>query len=67
MELDTYCLLLYPGMVTVGGRRQAARSWTHRALKPYANQGSCQDGVAHMFYISLVDNFPIFIAVYFDL
>jgi hypothetical protein len=39
-ELGTYCLLLYLGMVTVGGRRQAARSWVHWVLKPYADQGS---------------------------
>jgi hypothetical protein len=25
MELRTYCRLLYPGMVTVGGQRQVAR------------------------------------------
>jgi hypothetical protein len=39
---------LYPDMVTVGDRRQAVQSWTHWALKQYADQGSCQDGVAHM-------------------
>jgi hypothetical protein len=65
-ELETFCRLLYPGMVTVGGRRQAARSWSHWELKPYADQGSYQDGVAHMFWVSLVDNFQILIALYFD-
>jgi hypothetical protein len=57
IELGTYCRLLYPGMVTVGGRQQAARSWIHWTLKPYADQGSCQDGVMHMFWVSLVDKF----------
>jgi hypothetical protein len=28
-ELGTFCRLLYPGMVPVGGRREVARSWTH--------------------------------------
>jgi hypothetical protein len=62
MELGTYCQLLYLGMVTVGGRRQAAHSWSHWVLRPYADQGSCQDGVAHMFWVSLVDKFQILIA-----
>jgi hypothetical protein len=66
-ELGTFYRLLYPGMVTVGGRRQAARSWTHWALKSYVNQGFCQDGMAHMFCVSLVDNFLILIALYFDM
>jgi hypothetical protein len=66
-ELGTYCQLLYPGMVTMGGRQQAARSWTNWALKPYADQGSYQDGMAHMFWVSLVDNFQILIALYSDM
>jgi hypothetical protein len=66
-ELGTFCWLLYPSMVTVGGRLQATRSWSHWTLKPYADQGSCQDGVAHMFWVSLVDNFQILIALYFDM
>jgi hypothetical protein len=36
-ELGTFCQLLYPDMVTVGGRRYAARSWTQWVLKPYAD------------------------------
>jgi hypothetical protein len=28
-ELGTFCRLLYPGMVTVGDRRQAVRLWFH--------------------------------------
>jgi hypothetical protein len=61
MELGTFCWLLYPGMVTMGGQQQAARTWDHLALKLYADQGTCQDGVAHMFLVSLVDNFQILI------
>jgi hypothetical protein len=66
-ELGIFCRLLYPSMVTMGGRRQAAHSWTHWALKPYADQGSCQNGVTHMFWVSLVDNFLILIDFYFDM
>jgi hypothetical protein len=66
-ELGTYCWLLYPDMVTVGSRRHVARSWTHWALKLYADQGSYQDGVAHMFQVSLVDNFQILTDLYFDM
>jgi hypothetical protein len=54
-------------MVTVGGRQQATRTWDHWALKSYTDQGTCQDGVAHMFWVSLVDNFQILIALYFDM
>jgi hypothetical protein len=36
MELGTFYRLLYHGMVTVGGRQQAACSWSHYALKSYA-------------------------------
>jgi hypothetical protein len=66
-ELGTFCQLLYPDMVTVGGRRQAACSWTHWALKSYADQGFYQDGMTHMIWVSLVDNFLILIVVYFDM
>jgi hypothetical protein len=66
-ELGTFCRLLYPDMVTVGGQLHAAHTWDHWALKTYANQGTCQDGIAHMFWVSLVDNFQILIAFYFDL
>jgi hypothetical protein len=54
-ELGTFCRLLYPVMVIVGGRQEAAHVWSHWVLKPNANQGSCQDGVVHMFWVSLVD------------
>jgi hypothetical protein len=54
-------------MVTMGGRQQAVCSWSHWALKPYVDQGSCQDGVAHMFWISLIVHFHILIALYFDM
>jgi hypothetical protein len=66
-ELGTFCWLLYPGMVTVGGRREAAHLWTHWVLKQYADQGSCQDGVVNMFWVSLVDKVQILIALYFDM
>jgi hypothetical protein len=59
--------LMYPVMITMGGRRQAAHSWTHWALKSYADQGSYQNGMAHMFWVSLVANFLILIALYFDM
>jgi hypothetical protein len=67
MDLGTFCRLLYPGMVNVKGQRQVARSWDHWALKNYVDQGTCQDGVTHMFWVSLVDNFQILIAFYFDM
>jgi hypothetical protein len=38
-ELGTFYRLLYLGMVTVASKRIAARSWTHWALKAYADQG----------------------------
>jgi hypothetical protein len=66
-ELEMFCRLLYPNMVTMGDRRQAACSWTHWALNLYADQGSCQDGVAYMFWVSLVDKFQILIALCFDM
>jgi hypothetical protein len=43
-ELGTFCRLLYPGMVTVADKWIVARFWTHWALKPYADQGTFQDG-----------------------
>jgi hypothetical protein len=67
MELGTFCRLLYPGMVILGTRQQAARTWDHWSWKPYADHGTCQDGMAHMFWESLVDNFQILIALYFDI
>jgi hypothetical protein len=54
-------------MVTVRGQLQAAHTWGHRALKIYADQGTYQDGVAHMFWVSLVDNIQILIALYHDM
>jgi hypothetical protein len=54
-------------MVTVGGRQQAARTWDHWALNPYTDQGTYQDDVANMFWVSLVYNFQILIALYFDM
>jgi hypothetical protein len=57
-ELETFCRLLYPGMVPVGGRREVACSWTHWMLRQYAaDQGSFQDDVAKMFWVTLVDKF----------
>jgi hypothetical protein len=53
-ELGMFCRLLYPGMVTVAGRQVAAQSWTHWAVKSYADQGTFQDGVAKMFWLSLL-------------
>jgi hypothetical protein len=50
-----------------GSRRQTAHMWDHWALKPYVDQGACQDGVAHMFWVSLGDNFKILIALNFDM
>jgi hypothetical protein len=50
-------------MVTVGSRRVAASSWTHWGLRQYVNQGSFQDVVAKMFWVSLVEvsNFNCFL------
>jgi hypothetical protein len=62
-ELETFCRLLYLGMVPVGGRRVAARSWTHLALRQYIDQGSFQDVVVKMFWVSLVDKFQILIVL----
>jgi hypothetical protein len=67
MELGTFSQLLYPGMVIVGGRKQATRTWDHWALNPYTDQGTYQDGMVHMFWITLVDNFQILFALYFDM
>jgi hypothetical protein len=66
-ELGTFCQLLYPGMVIVGGRQQVARTRDHWALKSYADQSTCQDGVVYMFWVCLVDNFQILIALYYDI
>jgi hypothetical protein len=59
-ELGTFCRLLYPGVVTVGDQRVAARSWTHWGLKPYVDQGTFQDAVAKMFWVSLPATFSNF-------
>jgi hypothetical protein len=47
-------------MGTVAGQRIAARSWTHWALKPYDDQGTFQDAVAKMFWVSLLAIFSDF-------
>jgi hypothetical protein len=47
-------------MVTVASQRIVARTRTHRALKPYANQGSFQDVMAKMFWVSLLAIFSNF-------
>jgi hypothetical protein len=47
-------------MVTVVDKRIAARSWTHWVLKPYADQGTFQDGVAKLFWVSLLAIFSDF-------
>jgi hypothetical protein len=36
-------------------------------MEPLADQGSGQHGMAYMFWVSLVDNFKILIALYFDM
>jgi hypothetical protein len=61
MELGTFCQLLYPGMVPVGDREEAARLWTHWALRQYADQGSFKDATMKMVSVSLVDKFQILI------
>jgi hypothetical protein len=55
-----FCHLLFPGVVTTASRQIAARSWTHWALKPYIDQGTFQDGVAKMFWVSLLAIFSNF-------
>jgi hypothetical protein len=52
-------------MVTVEGRRVAASSWTHWGLRQYVNQGTFEDAVAKMFWVSLVAKFQILIVSYF--
>jgi hypothetical protein len=47
-------------MVTVADKRIAAWFWTHWALKPYADQGTFQDGVAKLFWVSLLAIFSYF-------
>jgi hypothetical protein len=59
-ELGTFCHILYPCMVTVVGRRIAARSCTHWVLKPSVDQGTFQDTVARMFWVSLLAVFSDF-------
>jgi hypothetical protein len=39
----------------------------YSSVEPYADQGSYQDGMAHMFWVSLVDNFEFLIALYLDI
>jgi hypothetical protein len=64
-ELGTLYRLLYSGIVTVASRWIAARSWIHWAQKPYANQGTFQDAVVRMFWVSLVAIFLDFTCFYF--
>jgi hypothetical protein len=61
-----FCHLLYSGMVTVGGQRVAARSWTYWAFKPYADQGTFQNVVVKMFWVSLAifSKFTCFLLCY---
>jgi hypothetical protein len=59
-EPGTFCCLLYLGMVIVADRRIAARSCTHWALKSYVDQGTFQDGVVKMFWLSLLAIFSNF-------
>jgi hypothetical protein len=47
-------------MVTVANKRIATWSWTHWMLKPYAEQGTFQDGVAKLFWVSLLAIFSDF-------
>jgi hypothetical protein len=47
-------------MVTAGSQRVAARSWTHWALKSYADQGTFQGAVVKMFWVSLLATFSNF-------
>jgi hypothetical protein len=67
IELGTFCRLLYPGMVHVGSRGEVAHLWTHKALRQYADQGSFQDVMVKIFWVSLVDKFQILIIFYFDM
>jgi hypothetical protein len=55
-----FCRLLYPGMVTVADQWIVARSWTHGALKPYADQSTFQDGVVKLLWVSLLAIFSYF-------
>jgi hypothetical protein len=50
-------------MVTVAGRQVGARSWTHWALKPYADQDTFDDGVVKMFWVSLLAIFSNFTCI----
>ena len=56
-ELGTICRYCYPGMVSVGGRQVAAHSWSHWGLKQYADQGSFQEAVWNMFWVSTLAKF----------
>jgi hypothetical protein len=64
-ELGTFVRLLYPGMVHDAGKRVAASSWTHWGLKNYRDQGTFQDAVANMFWVSLVTKLCISIGFCF--
>jgi hypothetical protein len=59
-ELGMFCHILYQGMVTAGGWWVAARSWTHWPLKLYADQGTFQEAVAKIFWVSLLAIFSNF-------
>jgi hypothetical protein len=48
-------------MVPVDGRQEVARSWTQWGLRQYTDQGSFQDVMAKMLWVSLVDKFQILI------
>jgi hypothetical protein len=56
-EQGTLCCPLYATMVTASSRRVAARSWTHWGLKSYVDQGTFQDAVAKMLWVSLLAKF----------
>jgi hypothetical protein len=46
----------------VGSQQHAAHTLDQWTLKPYTDQGTCQDGMVYMFWVTLVDNFQILIA-----
>jgi hypothetical protein len=50
--LGTICHYMYLGMVSMGGLMRAARSWDDWGCKTYVDQGSCQDAVWRMFWVS---------------
>jgi hypothetical protein len=41
-------------MVIVVDKRITTQSWTHCVLRPYADQGTFQDGVTKLFWVSLL-------------